>query len=206
MGLCPASCSDITLIGNPTTNCVPSLRKKTISRLLFWPCSVDLPTPITGNIKPLFDDGTIVYSSSLANIVVNDPNFDDVVYDECSPVDKVPSTREITFEDRFAISKTSGSPATTNTYFDYDFWQDKLSNRFSLRFGIVYCDGDVEIPKDDNGNSLTATITVFRSWQKPQTQGGQWIEFKKASIVFQGDPFSLSSKPAFNLSDEGIVL
>lgn len=204
MGLCPSSCAGNTLIGLPTANCVPSLRRDTPNRLFFFPCDLDLPDPIQGNIKPLFDDGTIVYSSPLANIVLNDPNFDDVIYDECSPADKVVSTREMTFEDRFAISKTSGSPATTNDYFDLDVWQDKINNRFRMRYMIGFCSGNVIIPTDENGDYLTAILTLYRSYQKPQTQGGKWIEFKRGSIVFQGDPFNLTVKPAFNLADENI--
>lgn len=207
MGLCPAACDDITLIGLPTENCVPSLRQTTPSRLFFFPCSTVLPDPLPGNIKPLFDDGTIVYSSALANIAFEDPAFDDVLYDECSPVDKVVSTRTMTFEDRFAISKTTvTSPAGTDPYFDYKFWADKQKNRFTMRYMIGYCNGDVIIPADELGNYLTASLTIYRAYQKPQTQGGKWIEFKKATITFQGDPIGLTVEPSFNLTTEGIVL
>lgn len=205
MGLCPASCSDITLLSLPTANCVPSMRRNTPNRIFFFPCSVDLPNPIQGNIKPLFEDGTIVYTGTLANIVVNDPNIEEVDMDVCSPNDRIVSTREITFEDRFAISKTEGSPATTNNYFDLDFWQDKISNRFRMRYMIGFCNGDVIVPTDENGAYLEASLFLYRAYQVPANKG-QWIEFKRGSIIFQGDPFNMTVKPAFNLTTEGIVI
>lgn len=205
---CPAACGDITLLSNSATGCAPTRREKTLSRIAFFLCSTTLPEPLEGNIKPLFDSGDIVASMPLANIVLNDPNISEIMMDECSPMDRKTDTREITFEDRFAVTKTlTTSPVTTDAYWDYDFWQDKLNNQTALNYMLIYCDGDVVIPKNPNGSLMKATLFVYLSAQKPTTQGGSWIEFKRGSIIFQGDPWSLTTaKPAFNLNDEGIIL
>lgn len=208
-GLCPASCNDTTLIGLPTAACVPSLRRRTFSRFIFFNCGTTLPDPMPGSIKPLFDDGSIVSSSSL--VFPNglpDPSFEDVVYDECSAPVPEATGRLIDFEDRIAISNTSGSPATTNAYYNYVFWKDKYDNRFNLSYGIVYCNGDVYIPKDSDGNPYQASLNAFISYQKPGTNGGGWIEFIKGTLNFPNDPFAITNNPVpdFNLTTEGIVL
>ena len=205
---CPASCNSITLLSNPAVGCVTSRREKTLSRIAFFPCSTTLPDPLAGAIAALFASDTIVASMPLGNIVVNDPNISEVMQDECTPMARKIDTREITFEDRYAVAKQlPTSPATTNEYWDYSFWQNKNDIQTSLAYMLIYCDGDVIIPKTASGQYMTATILVYLSWQKPSTQGGSWVEFKKGSIIFQGDPFAMSgATPAFNLIDEGIVL
>lgn len=200
---CPSACGDPDIIANPQANCATSIRRKTLSRILFYPCNTVLPDPLPGNIKPLFDDGTIVASMTLANIVVEDPQTEDIVVDDCTAPRQFITTRAITFEDRNAITDT-GSPA--NDYFDYSFWQNKNNIQQQLSYMFAYCDGDVVIPVDENGNNLTAALLVFLSWQKSSNPGGKSIEFKKGRIVFQGDPFNMSITPAFNLVTEGIIL
>lgn len=205
---CPASCNSIELLRNPAAGCETSRREKTLSRIAFFPCSTTLPDPLTGNIEALFTDGTIVASMPLGNVVVNDPNISEIMMNECDPMDRKIDTREITFEDRYAVAKDlATSPATVDEYWDYSFWQNKNDVQTSLAYMLIYCDGDVIIPKQRNGQLMTATILVFLSWQKPSTQGGRWVEFKKGSILFQGDPFAMyGATPAFNLGDEGIIL
>lgn len=206
-GSCPASCTSITLLANPTTNCTDNLRRKTVSRLFFYPCSTTLPNPITNsNIAPLFASGVIVSSNKLGNIVWGDPGTEDLMIDECSPSRKVITTRSLTCEDRIAVSVNSGSPSTTNPYFDYDWWADKQDQQLVMNAMIAYCDGDVVIPLDAVGNPLSFTMLAFLSWQKPQQQGGAWVEFKKLEFNFMGDPMSLKNKPAFNWITAGIVL
>lgn len=208
MANCPASCQDIVLIGNPPDQCILSVRRKTLSRVGFYPCNVTLPDPITPeNIAPLIEDGTIVFSSKLGNIQWADPTTEDQIIDECSTAQQVITSRELTAEDRIAISYTSGSPATTNDYYDYDFWQDKQENQLLMNYMLVFCDGDVVVPKTSTGEALGATMLVYISYQKPATQGGQWTEFKRISIRFQGDPLAFfTAKPAFNLTEAGITL
>lgn len=205
---CPASCAPSDLVENPTT-CVPTTRRRTFSRFIFFACNTTLPTVMPGNIKPLFDDGSIVSSSSL--VFPNglpDPNFEEVIYDECTPAQQVPASRVIDFEDRIAISTSTGSPAVVNEYFNYLFWRDKMANRFSLSYGIVYCNGDVYIPKDSNDVPYTASLNAYLSYQKPQANGGGWIEFIKGQLAFQNDPLDLANNPVpdFNLNTEGIII
>jgi hypothetical protein len=203
---CPSSCTDIALLANPQAACTTSLRRKTLSRIIFFPCNTTLPNPMTGAaMKALFDDGTIVASSKLANIGVNDPTTEDVVIDECSPTEKVIMTRAIDFEDRVAIALSAGSPLATDLYKDYDFWKDKLAYQMQLSYGFVFCDGDVIVPRDPVSNiPLTATLFGFISYQKAQTQGGAWVEFKKFTLTFLGDPLNFF-KPDFNEITAGIT-
>lgn len=204
---CPASCTSVTLLKNPQTNCVDNIRRKTVSRLFFYPCSLSLPNPITGAaMKALFDAGQIVSTNRLGNVVWADPATEDIMVDECSTARKVITTRQLTCEDRISVEANTNSPAADNPYFDYDFWQDKQDQQITLNAMIAYCDGDVIIPLDRNGNPLAFTMLVFLSWQKPQQQGGAWVEFKKLSFDFQGDPMALYNKPAFNYITAGITL
>jgi hypothetical protein len=209
MGLCPAACGGITLVANPTTSCVPSIRRRSFSRFLFFACSTTLPDPMPGSIAPLFADGTIVASSSLVfPDGLPDPSFEDVVIDECSAPLPVASGRIINFLDKYAISETTGSPAVTNSYWNYNFWKNKLDNRFAISYGIVYCNGDVYIPKDSNSNPYTAMLNAFISYEKPATNGGGWVEVIKGTLSFANDPFDITNLPApdFNLTTEGIVI
>lgn len=206
-GSCPASCSTVTLLANPTANCVDNLRRKTLSRFMFYPCSMSLPNPVTGAaMKALFDAGTIVATNRLGNIVVADPQTEDVLVDECSAARKIITTRMITCEDRIAVEANSNSPAIDNPYFDYDFWQDKQDQQIVMNVMLAYCDGDVIIPKDKSGNPLSFSMLAHLSWQKPQQQGGAWIEFKKIEMNFLGDPLAMYLKPAFNWITAGITL
>lgn len=208
MPFCPASCSDIALLANPQSTCESQQRYRILSRVAFYPCSVTLPDPMTDMaIKALFDDGTIVATSALANVTFADPTSEDVAIDDCSPAMSVITGRELTAEDRYAVSNTSGSPATTDEYFDYDVLDDKVINQHAMNYMLIFCDGDVVVPLDRAGNPLTATMQVFISYQKPSTQGGRWIEYKKITIRFQNDPLALyTAKPAFNYIDAGITL
>lgn len=205
---CPANCQNIVLVGNPPDQCTLLLRNKTLSRVAFYPCSLSLPDPITGvAMKALFDNGDIVASSQLGNINWQDPTTEDIVVNECSPARQIITGRELQAEDRVAIKYLSGSPATADDEYDYDFWQDKMVNQSLMNYMLIFCDGDVVIPKDANGNPLTATMLVYISYQKPGTQGGDWIEFKRISIRFKNDPLAFyTAKPAFNYIDAGIVL
>lgn len=206
MGLCPSTCGDTTLIGNPQGNCDTSFRQTTPSRLIFWECNVTLPDPITDeNIAPLFANGTIVWSQPLADIVFADPTYETLTLDDCRPPLQYVATREMTFNDKTSVTTAASSPAEINIYADYDFWQDKLDNQARLNYGIVYCNGDVKLARASDGTLLTAAVTAVLNYQKP-TNGGSSTEFKQISVTFQGDPLALTNKPEFNLVDAGINL
>lgn len=201
MALCPIECAE-DLIANPDGDCVLAIRKKTISRLSFFVCSTDLPDPMDdAAILALYNDGSIVLSSELANITLDDPTYEDVIVSACRVAQRVVVSRQMTFEDRVAI--TFSSPA--NAYHDYAFWNDKLTNQTKLNYIVHYCDGDSVIARGDTGTLLTASITAFLNWQKPATQGAGDIEFKSITVNFNGDPLALSNVPEFNLYTAGIL-
>lgn len=206
MSACPSQCGDITLITNPQSNCITTQRLLIPSRVAFYPCSVDLPDPIQGNIKPLFDDGTIAVSSALRNFTLNDPTTQDLVNNDCDPAQRIISGREITFQDTAAITYGVSSPLVLNPFWDYAFWQDKLNNQFRLRTMIIYCNGDVRIPVDENGEPLTVSLYGFINYDAPGTTGGKRMEFKSLSLLFNGDPLGFNVTTAFNLEDEGIII
>lgn len=211
MSLCLLGCAGPTLLQQPL-NCVVNQRlDSTISRLIFFACQTQLPSPITcENIMPLFESGAFIATSPLANITLADPTTEDVIYNECAPAYKKTVGRDLTFEDHYAVSETQSSPATSpatsNPYFDYTFW-DSLVNQFTqLRCGIVYCNGDVRIARNLSGFPMTFNLQAFISYQKPSTQGAGWVEFKKGTISFQGDPLGGFLPPDFNLDECGITI
>lgn len=203
MAVCPSTCADPTLISNPTTNCVATQRLIIPARIAFFPCTVDLPDPIEGNIKPYFDDGTIVVSSKLRNFTFNDPTFQDLSTNDCSPALSIISGREITFEDTEAITFGVSSPLVLNPYWDYAFWESILANQMMVRAMIIYCDGDVRIPKL-NGQYATVSMSGYINYDAAGTPGGGRMEFKRLSMKFNFDPINFSVTPAFNLTTEGI--
>lgn len=204
MALCPTNCGSIELLGNPTGSCITDIRQNTLARVHFWPCDVTLPDPITGAIAPLYTDGTIVRSSELGNFTINDPTTRDIIVSACRPARRIVDTREIVFQDRISISAEVGSPITTNAYWDYEFWKDKLQYEFRLNTMWEFCSGDVVIPKDKDGNPLAVSMMGFLNWEQPTTAGGAWVEFKQFSFIYQGDPFFFEA-PDFNVITEGIV-
>lgn len=204
MANCPSNCGDIVLIGNPQENCEDSQRFIAISRIAFYPCSVDLPDPIQGNIKPLFDDGTIVVSSKMRNVTLNDPETQDILVSDCDKPIKLVTGRNMTAEDAIAVEYGANSPLVNNPYWDYNFWKDKQNKQISLRVMIIYCNGDVRIASP-NGTPLSVTVFPYLKYERPQN-GGPGLEFKFINFDFNGDPLDLSITPAFNLEDEGINL
>lgn len=203
--ICPTSCTT-DLVGNPPEVCTPVIRQKTLSRLVFFSCGIELPDPITNeNIKPFFDDGSMVISSELAEIIPGAPTYEEIRVSDCRPAQRVVATREITFRDLVAITGNIGSPATETSFFDYAFWKDKVDNQNRLRYGWAYCNGDVVLARNEDGSFMTADLTMFLDYIRP-ANGGSSTEFKSGSIRFQGDPINLNNTPEFNLVDAEIVI
>lgn len=203
MAQCPADCGEIELLGNPV-QCEIQPRYKIPSRFHFYACNTTLPDPLEASaLEALFESGAIVTSSQLANFTLNDPTFTDVAMTDCAPPLRVITSREITFQDRVAITATQGSPAISNAYFDYAFWDDKQSKSLSLNYMIEYCDGDVVIALDSNGQPLSANLQIWLNHDT--TAPGKKVEFKSGSIVFNGDPMALSNPPAFNRAADGTI-
>lgn len=207
MANCPSNCEDLTLVGNPPGECVVTYRSRILSRIGYYPCYTDLPVEDEEAMQQLFADGTIVVSSEIVNPAWGEPTFVEIPIRACAPPLRVIESRELTFEDRIAVSQTTGSPAVTDAYHDYAFYQDKVENQALMNTMLIFCDGDVIVPENQAGVPLGATMTAFITYQPPTTAGGQFIEFKSVSIMFQGDPLAFyTARPAFNLVDYGITL
>lgn len=205
MAICPSNCT-VSLVKNPQEPCKPVKRQRTLSRLVMFPCNVELPDPITNeNIKAFFDDGSMVVSSELAEIVASAPTYEEIEISACRPKEKTVSARQITFRDLVALTGTAGSPAAETSYFDYAFWQDKIDSQGRLRFGWAYCNGDVVLAKNEDGTYMTASMAAFLDYIKP-SNGGTNTEFKNITIDFQGDPLNLNNTPSFNLVTAEIVI
>lgn len=205
MAICPSSCTT-NLVSNPQEPCKPVIRQRSLSRLIMFGCNVELPDPITDeNIKPFFDDGSMVFSSELAEIIPGAPTYEEIRVSDCRPAERKVATREITFRDLVALTGNAGSPATLTNFFDYYFWKDKVDSQGRLRYGWAYCDGDVVLAKNEDGSFMTADLTVFLDYIRP-ANGGTNTEFKSGSIRFQGDPLNLNNEPSFNMIDAGIVI
>lgn len=205
MANCPSACGDINLIGNPSTDCTTAQRYTSPDRLFFFGCDVDLPDPITNaGMKTLYDSGLIVASSSLANIAFGQPTTEEVVISDCNPPLKIITGRQLTAEDRIKVAITDGSPAISAGYRDYQFWQDKMDQQIKLRVMIGFCNGDVKICRDQDGNYLTVSVLVYLDHQRPSQSGGKFVEFKNITIDFNGDPLALYNVPEWNWITAGI--
>lgn len=201
---CASNCGEVTLTPNPSS-CVIKERFTTPSRLILIPCDATLPTPIKGAIKPLFDSGQIVYTSELGNWEFGDPSYANSNVSSCRPVNKIITSRTIGFQDRISLSVTSGSPATTNDYADYDFWRDKLEKQGLWYAALWHCNGDTFLPRTASGLLIRATLTGFVNYEVLDQESNLTVEFKKFSLTYQGDPFAFNA-PDFNTFTEGITL
>lgn len=203
MAQCPASCGTINLPENPE-QCVLQVRYKIPSQIGFYACNTSLPDPLAAEaIEDLIASNSIVFTQPLANFTLNDPTFTDIVITDCAPADRIVTSREFTFQDRVALQLTQGSPGVLNEYADYDFWAAIEGQSLSLNYLIKYCDGDVVIAKDINGNPLSANLKVWLNHDTPAA--GKKIEFKSGSIIFNGDPLAMFNRPSFNVAADGTV-
>ncbi len=204
---CPANCADDELIANPPAACTLQIRENSVARFGFKLCSVSVPEDIDPTaFKALVDDGSIVFSSEIANFAPGDPTYQDTVVSDCKPALRTINTRELIFEDRVKVESIVASPGVSNLFLDYDFWQNKVEATFQMDIMAVYCNGDVVAARDINGNWLSVNITVYLNWERRSTTGAPSIEFKRVSFLFNGDPFALYNKPFINLVDAGIVI
>lgn len=202
MGYCPDTCT-IELIVNPA-NCVPKVRLNTPARLIFYSCATLIPDSPSA-IQDMIESGEIVFSSKLANFTLNDPTYQEIQINDCSPNQRLIASRELTFQDREALIGSGGSPATPIPYFDYDFWKNKIQNSPSLNVGIMYCNGEVRLALDDAGNPLSVDLTGFINYDTATTPGAPRPEFKQFSAIFNGDPLGFN-KPLFTVNENtGVV-
>lgn len=209
MAYCPADCANIVITTNEPGSCELKVRKRSIDRIGFYPCSVDLPTPFEcAALEALVTANTLTFSSPLANIEVQDPTFEELQIADCRPSERVATSRIITFQDRIAIETAAVvSPATpANLFFDYDFWSDKKTKRALMRYMFVFCDGSVVVPRDAQGNPMEASLDVFLSYERQGTGGSSYIlEIKKGQLEFKGDPLDFN-KPEFDAAGDVFYL
>lgn len=204
---CAAACGDITLIGNPKSDCKTSLRYSNIDRLVFKGCDVSLPDPETNiGLKTLYDNGLIVFSSPLANVTLGDPTTEDIIHSDCGVPQQIITSRQITAEDRIKIEDTTFSPAIQGSYRDYPFWQDKMNQQINLNLGIARCNGDITWARDEDGNFLRISVLVFLNFQRPGSNTGKFVEFKNIQITANGDFLGLHNVPTMNWIEAGITL
>ena len=206
---CPTACTGFDLIPLPTAGCTLSaFRKNTIARLAFMKCDIVLPPTFDQTTTPPLFTGPnpdIVMSSPLRNVVVNDPETEDIIVHDCAPPQKFVNRRTLSFEDaiKIEVPESPGPPIVpANPFFDYDWWKDKKEHRLLLRYGWANCAGDFFFARDENGNLMEAWFDVFLSYQKLGNNGGT-LEFKKGTLEFSGD-FMDFNKPDFNLVTFGI--
>jgi hypothetical protein len=199
MAFCPANCSDNTLISNDPGNCDLQPRKRNIDRFGLFLCTTDLPSPFNcAALQALYSAGELVFTNPLSNIEVADPVKEELAIADCLPPLQIVTARTINFQDRIAIVKSNTSPWTggTKNFYDYDFWADKKTKNFRLRYLIVYCDGTVVVAKDETGNLMTANLDIFLSQERQGSGGNSYIlEIKKGILTFKGDPIDFTNKP-----------
>jgi hypothetical protein len=201
---CPTNCTPDDLLGLLTPNCNTGFRRTTPSRIFLRNCDIDLPTgsqsAIDAAMLALFNAGSIVSTMELANVVFEDPTYEELQLNDCSPAQQLIATRALTFEDRNAIDISGVSPYVANLYYDYDLWANWLSNQNRIRFMLAYCNGDVK------SIEFVGTMRAFIDYIKPQTAGGKSTETKKVRLLFNGDPIGFDVKPFFNYITAGIDL
>lgn len=190
MAFCPQDCVDDTLVPLPSDVCDPKVRKRGIDRIGFFPCTLTLPEPMTcDGLTPLVVANSIVFSSRLALITVNDPEQEELEIADCIAPLQTTVRRTIDFQDRIAVENVVASPGVNNLFADYDFWKDKKTKSATMRYFFVMCDGSVQIAKDDAGNYMEATLNVFLSFERQSSGGNAYtLEIKKGQLIFKGDP------------------
>lgn len=198
---CFTNCTPAALLAYLTSNCATDLRRTTPSRLFMYNCSVTLPSPITGAaIKALFLSGDMISSMPLSNIVFEDPQYEEILLNDCQVPEQVLQSRAMTFEDRYGVDISGISPFVNNKFFDYNFWVDKIKNQNNIRFMLAYCNGDVRLI------DFVGSLRGFVNYLKPQQPGTPATETKQFRLDFRGDPLDMNNPPAFNYITSGIVL
>lgn len=202
---CNDACGEESLIDNPQI-CELTPRLTTPSQLGFYLCNTSWPSPLTPEgIAALINSNEVVWSNPLANVTFNDPTTQDVQISDCLPSSRVVASRELTFQDRVAVSMNGGSPAEEEPFYDYDFWLDKVGKKLSMYYLIRYCNGDVKFANGTNGQPLSADLLVTLNYERATTNGSPSIEFKQGSAIFNGDPLDIRNKPLFNIADNGTI-
>lgn len=196
--LCFADCAAFELTPIPAGGCGLNFRNRKIKAFGFYMCNESIPTPMTcAALEPLVANNTIVWTSPLANVAIEDTTFEDIELSQCAPSVSRATGRKITAEDRISIDipEQVGPPVVpANPLADYAFWKNKQEVNLSMRLLIMYCDGNIENPTDDAGRPIQVSLRVFRSVSN-QGSGDAMIalEVKKIELKFQADPLGFSN-------------
>lgn len=210
MTFCPTGCTDIELLGrpeNPVCSDLP-IRKNAVARFGLFKCSTAIPNPLTcATLSTMIGNGSIVFTESIANVTFGEPQFETQKLSDCAPPLRIVAQRSVNFDDKIAVKiaaippdgEDPGTPA--NNFYDRDFWGNKRQMAMQMRYLIVTCDGYIEVPRDDDGNPLQATLTVYRDMERTSVGDDESIvEVKRVQIDFKGDPLMLKA-PEVNLND-----
>jgi hypothetical protein len=201
MPLCTADCADFTLTPMPAADCEPKLRTRNLDKIGFYLCSETIPEPLDcATLKPMIDSGAIVFTSPLRNVTWDAPEFENIVVSDCMPATQYMTGRKLTVEDAVAVEVQDSSGNVTNPFGDYEFWNGIKKASFNVRVILKYCDGTLEIPKDDKGNPVTLSIVIYRNYEKQGSNTNPlYLELKHVEINFKGDPLPFV-KPELDLS------
>jgi hypothetical protein len=206
MAFCPADCQDLTITPNPT-QCELTTRNDAIARFGFYTCDVTLPSPLTqAGLEGLVTAGKLAFTSPLANVTANAPEFADVVITDCIPALRIVSTRVFDWQDRVAIDIASSLTPLTEAqpYAERLFWNDKVGKQLSLRTLIIMCSGAVFVAKDSNGNPLAQSVTAY--WQQENigtATSPRFINYIVGQTTWTEDPMGLAIMPEM---DDNVVI
>lgn len=202
-GICPADCADISILPN-SEQCDLQPRLRSIERFGIFPCDTALPDPLTCvGLQALVTDGKLVFTNPLAQIDVQDPNYAEVVLSDCLPAVELITNQIIAFRDTIKVdipADTTTSPATdANPNYNWKFWADKLNAQLSMRYLVIYCNGDVLIPRDSDGNYLSASLRANVKYENVGTaQSPMFMEYIQGQLNFRGNPLDLNYPPEEN--------
>lgn len=199
MSICSADCTDIDLIPNPGAGlCDPNpRRKRSLFKIGFYLCSTTLPTPLTcASLETLMESNAIVWTSPLQGVTFAEPQLADVRLNDCDPASQFVVGRELTFNDHYKVTiPASGTDPVipANPFGDLEFWKNKKQLSLQLRVIFLYCDGSIEIPKDDDGKPLASTFLIYRDYERVTEGNDENIyEVKRGVIRFKGDPLGFN--------------
>lgn len=198
----PTDCTDFDL-QEKESNCTLEEREANVRSVGFYKASTVLPQPLTeAAIKELIiPTGAgakpgLVFSNELANVTFSDPQVTERKLSDSRPPAEVIESREVTFQDRIAVTMNE---ASTTIFKDYEFWKDKKDHSTVLNYVFAMSDGRLIVPRQNNSAAgMPATFSVFLNYEA-KTQGGAF-EFKQGKIKFLGDPLDFV-QPDINLND-----
>lgn len=198
--ICPANCEDLTLTPIPAAGeCTGTpFRKRAIYKLGLYLCSDPLPTPLTcESLETLVDSNAVVFTNPLSDVALADPETESIRMNDCDPAEQRIVARTITFNDKYKIV------TDTDKFANLTFWGNKNQAKAQLRFILVFCDGTIEVPKDEDGNPASSTFMVYRNYLEQGTGDNSYrIEIVQGSIRFLGDPLALAA-PDLDLNAVG---